>query len=267
MKNILLFAHDDTGQEARLQSALDITRAVDGHLTCLDVERPPVYMADYYTTAGSMIADIDEHAREVKNATHLKARLEHEDVRWNWIDASGDIADCLTKHAGLADAVVVNSGVSGSDIVDIRSIATSVAAGVHGAVVAIPESCKRFDVLGKAIVAWDGSPPAMAAMRAAVPLLALASSVEIFNVDDGSEQRSAEEAASYLSYYDIHASIRRIKDGLIAADEHIRLECTQIGAAYCVMGTYGHSRFRETLFGGVTRRMLAKSEIPVVLSH
>ena len=169
MKNILLFAHDDTGQEARLQCALDIARAVDGHLTCLDVERPPVYMADYYSTAGSMIADIDEHAREVKNAVHLKARLEDEDVRWNWINASGDIAACLTKHAGLADAVVVNSGVASNDILDLRSIATSVAAGVRGAVVAVPQNCTRFDVLGKALVAWDGSAPAMAAMRAALP--------------------------------------------------------------------------------------------------
>src|SRR3989344_3652734 len=36
MKNILLLVHDDHGQEARLQAALDITRAVEGHLTCID---------------------------------------------------------------------------------------------------------------------------------------------------------------------------------------------------------------------------------------
>ena len=36
MKNILLLVHDDHGQEARLQAALDITRAVEGHLTCVD---------------------------------------------------------------------------------------------------------------------------------------------------------------------------------------------------------------------------------------
>ena len=41
MKNILLLVHDDPGQEARVQAALDLTRALDGHLTCLDVAAMP----------------------------------------------------------------------------------------------------------------------------------------------------------------------------------------------------------------------------------
>jgi hypothetical protein len=35
MKNVLLLVHDDLGQEARLQAALDIVRAIGGHLHCL----------------------------------------------------------------------------------------------------------------------------------------------------------------------------------------------------------------------------------------
>jgi nucleotide-binding universal stress UspA family protein len=33
------------------------------------------------------------------------------------------------------------------------------------------------------------------------------------------------------------------------------------------MGAYGHSHLAERLFGGVTRRMLAASRIPLVLGH
>jgi nucleotide-binding universal stress UspA family protein len=40
MKNFLLLIHDDAGQEARLQAELDITRALGGHLKCVDV--PPL---------------------------------------------------------------------------------------------------------------------------------------------------------------------------------------------------------------------------------
>ena len=46
MKNILLLVHDDHGQEARLQAALDITRAVEGHLTCIDVTPYPLIAGD-----------------------------------------------------------------------------------------------------------------------------------------------------------------------------------------------------------------------------
>lgn len=42
MKNVLLLVHEDAGQEARLQAALDLTRALRGHLTCLDGTCYPV---------------------------------------------------------------------------------------------------------------------------------------------------------------------------------------------------------------------------------
>ena len=51
MKNVLLLIHDDAGQEARLQAALDVTRALEGHLTCLDVAIvPPVMGIDIVET-------------------------------------------------------------------------------------------------------------------------------------------------------------------------------------------------------------------------
>ncbi|HMB12895.1 MAG TPA: universal stress protein, partial [Roseovarius sp.] len=34
-----------------------------------------------------------------------------------------------------------------------------------------------------------------------------------------------------------------------------------------VMGAYGHSRFREAIFGGATRYMLEKSNLPVFMAH
>jgi nucleotide-binding universal stress UspA family protein len=34
-----------------------------------------------------------------------------------------------------------------------------------------------------------------------------------------------------------------------------------------VMGAYGHSRFRETLLGGVTRSVLDATTLPLLMSH
>ena len=41
MKTVMVLIHDDAGQEARLQCALDVVRAVEGHLVCLDVVQLP----------------------------------------------------------------------------------------------------------------------------------------------------------------------------------------------------------------------------------
>ncbi len=51
MKNILLLVHDDEGQEARLQAALDLVRTLDGHLVCLDVTPFPVMAGDFYVAS------------------------------------------------------------------------------------------------------------------------------------------------------------------------------------------------------------------------
>ncbi len=51
-----------------------------------------------------------------------------------------------------------------------------------------------------------------------------------------------------------------IADALLAARE-------RAGAAYVVMGAYGHSRMREFLLGGVTRDMLRGSPTPLFLAH
>ncbi len=267
MKNILLFAHSDSGEEARLQCALDITRAVVGHMTCVDVARDPLFFEDYVTTAGAMIVDLDEHQRESDNKTMLQARLEREDVPWEWIDEHGDIAKCLRHHAELADAIVVNSGEAIDHMPDLRSVASAIARGVRGVVVAVPESCRSFDVTGKAVIAWDGSPPSIAAMRGAIPLLALASSVDLIHVEFGAKCRPPEDAAKYLSHYDIHAQVKHVHDGFMAIDDHIRRVCKEDGAAYCLMGTYGHSKITDALFGGVARRMIGESTIPLIIGH
>ena len=38
-------------------------------------------------------------------------------------------------------------------------------------------------------------------------------------------------------------------------------------AGLLVMGGYGHSRFREWVFGGFTRRVLADAPLPVLMMH
>jgi nucleotide-binding universal stress UspA family protein len=40
-----------------------------------------------------------------------------------------------------------------------------------------------------------------------------------------------------------------------------------MNAAYVVMGGYSHSRVSEYVFGGLTRSVLAGSNVPVFIAH
>lgn len=76
MKNILFVAHDDSGQEARLQCSLDVVRAVGGHLNCLDVAIPSLPMTDFAGAVYSQSAVIDEAiVVEQRNREVIERRL------------------------------------------------------------------------------------------------------------------------------------------------------------------------------------------------
>jgi nucleotide-binding universal stress UspA family protein len=268
MKNILLLAHDDAGQEARLQCALDLTRTLNGHLTCLDVTQFPIVIQDFVTTAGAMMAFVDEQQREGENAARLRVRLAAEDVSWDFVEATGKVGEKLIELAPLADAIVISTRLASGDLPDMMSVASDLALKTRAVVLAIPEKTKRLALDRPALVAWDGSGPAIAAMRAAVPLLALASSVTLFTVDEDRDSPIAEDAARYLSRHGIVAEIKRKKsDGIFTPDVPIRVACDHLGVGLCVMGAYGHSRRIEDIFGGVTRRMLVKTDYPLLIAH
>ncbi|MGO1305323.1 MAG: universal stress protein, partial [Sphingomonas parapaucimobilis] len=106
MKNILALMHDDSGQEARYQVALDVTRALEGHLTCLDLTYIPPMTSGIYESAYVMVDVLtQESTREEANRARMKRRLEHEDVSWNWVDVTGDAAQTLRQAATLADLI------------------------------------------------------------------------------------------------------------------------------------------------------------------
>ena len=243
MKNILVLINDSAGREARIQAALDLTRALDGHLSCIKiVDLPP----------GS-----------------IEARLAAEDVPWSVITGDGDVAEAIALAAGLSDVIVADCQADGPLDPDMLGIPSEIALETHKPLVAVPESSRGFDAAGHAVVAWDGSFPAMAALTGAVPLLRLAASVSIVEVQ-GDRPSSANDAAAYLSRHGIHPEVRlvpRVEDGSGEPAETLQRICANESAAYCVMGAYGHSRLRESLFGGVTRSMLGSSDIPLVVAH
>jgi nucleotide-binding universal stress UspA family protein len=266
MKNILLLVHDDEGQEARFQTALDLTRALNGHLNCLNVTPYPLFASDIYSGFGETALFADEREGEAKTKAVLTDRLTRANVSWSWNDATGDIAGCILDAAALADLIVLNRTLDEYLLPDMRAIASRILMHARTVVVAVPESLEQFNAGGRALVAWDGQSSAAATMRACVPLLRLASAVHIFMARDGAEKIEPTEAAQYLSRHGIHASVKIIDNGLHVADQLIAHECKLWNADYVVMGAYGHGRLMET-FGGVTKRMLTKSKLPLVLGH
>ncbi|UUL83145.1 universal stress protein [Sphingomonas qomolangmaensis] len=267
MKNVLVLLHDDPGQEARFQTALDITRALNGHLTCIDVAVAPIFVGDYADMGGTALLMADEQQRESANRTRMEARLRVEDVPYTWRDARGFLGQCVRDAAVMTDLIVLNRELDDILYPDMLELVGEVLVKTGRPIMAVPATTKRFDAFGSALLAWDGSPQSEAALRAAIPLLEHGRMVTILEIDDGSLKVPATEAATYLSRHGIKSMIRRHSSLIDLPSALILATAAELGVAYVVMGGFGHSRFVEATFGGVTRRMLKQCPVPIFLAH
>ena len=174
---------------------------------------------------------------------------------------------CLADAAGLADLIVINRNLDDALGPDMRAIAGQILANCDTPVLAMPDTARSLNLSGHALIAWDGSDAATAALRAAIPLLKVASKVTILEIHDGAMPPCGEEAAIYLSRHDIGVEI--VVSSPLNSDTSATLlaEMDKRQPAYVVMGGFGHSRMREALLGGVSRTLLCESPVPLFLAR
>jgi nucleotide-binding universal stress UspA family protein len=264
VKIIALLVHDDDGQEARLQVALDVARAVNGHLTCIDVAVPVPAGVPFGGVTPVLTTAILE--REGANRARIETRLEAEIISSDWVEMVGNIATSLVQISAFTDLIIVDREADRFFPAGVSSAASEVVqTGMP--ILAVPAEARRFGAAGHALIAWDGSPSAIAAMRAAIPLLQQAEAVTLIEIDDGSVTTPAEDAATYLARHGILATVRPKHPLIDTAGKTLLAHVEHLRASYLVMGGFGHSRMHERLFGGVTRTMLASSPIPLFLVH
>lgn len=267
MKNILVLIHDDPGQEARLDAALDLARALRGHLSCLDVSIMRVFPGDGMGGNAGIMMLGEEQRAEARNKARLQRRLSAQDMPWDWIDTTGFVEQCVETAADDCDLIVVNRHCDTLPSSDMdRAVAALIVKGGKP-ILAVPEDCRGMNLAGKALVAWDGSPPCVAALAASVPLLRLGGAAVVLEVQDGSVRSPATDAVAYLAKHGVSAAIKRCPGELERAWVPILAEARTGDYAYLVMGGFGHPRFVEALFGGVTRKLLKESPIPLLLAH
>jgi len=150
----------------------------------------------------------------------------------------------------------------------------------------------RFENIGKRIlISWDGSREATRAVTDAIPLLQRAEIVHVVVFDSDAKDAThggqpGADIALYLARHGVKVEVslhatgtslrRRTVDsktgeaqqstGMDVGNSLLSL-ASDLSADMIVMGGYGHSRFRETLLGGVTRTMMQSMTVPVLMSH
>jgi nucleotide-binding universal stress UspA family protein len=263
MKNILVLVHEDEGQRARLQAALDIARAMHGQLTCLDLAIPIERPSMFPVFGGAVVM---EPELAPIGGTSARELVEKSGVPFHWLERSGDLGPMVSSGAAQADIVVL-SAPRANLFPPTQAAIGDILVHAHKPILSVPPSSAGLTVNGEVLILWDGSREAHAAMVAAIPLLKRATTVTILEIDDGSLKIPATEAAAHLAQREIKAQIRSDLSFGEKAGYVILEQIELLKPSYVVMGGFGHSQFIEGLFGGVTDRLLHESPIPLFLKH
>lgn len=269
MKTVLLYANEDSGLESRLQAALDVARAFDAHLSCVQVTPFDSFiMGDPFGGVYALPTVLEAVSKaEEGHRARLEGRLRSEGVSWDWFRYDGSPAQVVADRSRLSDLIVLSLPDASGDYDGPLSIVGDVALHARAPVLAVPQASRSLDCMGPAAIAWNGSPEAAHALRLTLPMLARASQVHIVEVTEDKAGFPAIDASQYLARHGIQSELHEWpRSGRSVADA-LHDAARVLGATYLAMGAYGHSRLRESVLGGTTRDMLDRGALPLLLAH
>jgi len=189
------------------------------------------------------------------------------DVKATWDAHVGSPTHTVADESRSADLVVVSTH-EGADMTE-RDIGDLVM--IAGRPVLVPAAGISDLSATNVLVAWKNTRESRRAVADALPFLVDAGKVTVASVgksDDAEVKRDLDAVVHQLAKHGIKA-----EPSLISPDRsrHITEQLIdQAGANRCgliVAGAYGHSRFREIAFGGVTRDLLHQTKVSVLLSN
>ena len=134
----------------------------------------------------------------------------------------------------------------------------------------VPDASDWLD-LRSALIAWKDTPECRRAVADALPILREAKDVIVAEiVEDEADRLTAlsgvEDLVAWLLRHGVVASQRVPSECGNAAAQLDRI-ASEVGAGLVIAGAYGHSRFREWVFGGVTKRLVTPSSRCSLLSR
>ncbi|ALK97542.1 hypothetical protein AB595_14880 [Massilia sp. WF1] len=279
-KTILIHVDGGARQDSRLRAAALLAVRHGAHL--IGSSATGISWMDFSLLTASMaapvIADDYQRLRDAAAARLESFRLaaEHLGVAAPEVRlAEDDPRFALLLQSRYVDLVVLSQ--NGDEVqesglpVRVRALPEHLALRGARPVLVVPGDYQGEPIPGTAVAAWDGGIPALRAITAALPLLALAASVKlaVVNPDALSELHGEQPGADIALWLARHGArvevvVERSRTTAGAALCGLARDC---GAGLMVAGAFGHSRYREWILGGTTRELLERAPVPLLIAH
>ncbi|MEM7060203.1 MAG: universal stress protein [Pseudomonadota bacterium] len=272
IKNILVSFNGTDRAKQAVKLAAALARRYDAHLSCVFAHAVPytsIQVQPYLTEAA--LEQLNDGFKDSEN--RCKAEFEEivdqqeQGVRTSFICEMGFPNAVIAKIGRAYDLIVIAQPDDDATPYN-DTFPDDVALKSGRPVMIAPISFEMFELGRGAVLAWDGERAAARALSDAMDLLEDKQKITVLHVGKEEDVRKpGHDVLEHLSRHGISAKLNVQPPGGIKTADIILNTCAETDAGLLVMGAYEHSRFSEILLGGITRDVVAKSHIPVLMSH
>lgn len=279
-KTIMVCMIDHRQAEEVLGVALALARRYGSHLigVCAfaDINWPPMLVPGSGQIHGTTSISNPKHEESLAAVFSTATANQPITAEWRSLPVSGfDIGTALVDVARSADLVVIGQPTAHCDGGVASGLAERLAVESGRPVLALPlpwlaRDKNRLNGVGRdVLVAWKSTREAARALFDALPLLRDATRVHIVEIKDPAvaDNDLKRDLVAALGRADVAASFESVVASDVDPGSELLSRAAEQGADLIVMGAYGHSRFRQFVFGGVTRHVARHMTIPTLWSH
>ena len=258
-KDILVYLDPSSDAEVRLKIAATLARSHGARLTGLEACTPEAFEGEWLDRA-TRLPDIFQEAIKLSGVEGRYVALD----RWA---AAG-----RHEYAHYADLIIASQPEFETRKLVAAGIPEDVLLSGGAPMLLLPYGWKERSVGERVMIAWKSSREAVRAVHDAMPFLTRAQKVTAFTFAP-SPDGLGEEPDSLMDHLRRHGVIaepsrwRPNTGELMTPVDALFASLEAQDADLIVAGAFGHSRWVEGLFGGVSHDLIRQPSLPVLLSH
>ena len=184
----------------------------------------------------------------------------------SFVEEAGRQVDVIKRHGRLADMIAVAKPDRDRNL-GHNTLKAALFHSGRPVLMCPPSQQAPVSLSAKVTIAWNCSAESARALSQCKSVLRGADQVWVLsNGSNAGAGTSVEELIVYLGLHDIKASVETFSPSKKTGPELLRLS-GELGADMMIMGAYGDSHERETVFGGNTQAIVDAATMPVLLNH
>ena len=272
LKDILVYVDSTPASSIRIEAALALADTYQAHLTGLYVI-PQYFVPSYaeiHIPAAVLEHQESEAKKEAAEAEALFMRLAgHADRSVEWVCERGYTDQLLIARSRYADLVVIGQAEDGGILDPDSELEDQMLLSSARPILIIPYIGLQAPIGQRIMIAWKNTREAVRAVHDALPLLKQADKVEVVMVNPTAEDGDAPTAdiCRHLARHGVNVESAHVVARDLDVGDALLSRVADEGIDLLILGAYGHQRWRETVFGGVTRHLLHHMTVPVLMSH